>query len=147
MTSDLKGGCLCGAVKYCVSVEPEVVGHCYCEDCRRTSGTTHGTHVGVPTHAVALSGNLSSFDKPADSSNVVSRHFCGTCGSAIFSTNSAMDGMTFLRASSLDDPNLVRPQVTVYASRAPEWALIDRSGPVFEGMPTDIPGAPPAPHD
>jgi hypothetical protein len=42
--------------------------------------------------------------------------------------------MAFVRVSSFDDPNLATPQLTVYASRAPRWARLDRSNPVFQEM-------------
>lgn len=49
--------------------------------------------------------------------------------------------MTFIRVSSLDDPDAVEPQMTVYASRAPAWAPLDRSKPVFDEMPEGGPQA------
>ena len=82
-----------------------------------------------------MQGELSFFDKPADSGNVVSRGFCPVCGSAVYSTNSGMPGMIFVRASSLDDPDRVTPSMTVYASRAPAWAIIDEQRPSFPEMP------------
>jgi hypothetical protein len=64
----------------------------------------------------------------------VTRSFCGVCGSAILSRNSAMPGVVFVRASSLDDPEIFKPEVVVYASRAASWDAI--SGlPTFETMP------------
>ena len=139
MSDKLTGVCLCGAVTYEASGTPFVVGHCYCDDCRKASGTTHGTHVGLPADAVTLTGELRSYDKHADSGNVVTRSFCPDCGCAIHSTNSGMPGMMFIRASSLDDLNAVSPQMTVYAARAPKWALLDTSGPVFDEMPPNGP--------
>lgn len=133
----LTGGCLCGAVRYETMAGPIVTGHCYCEDCRRTSGTAHGTHVMVPEEGFALRVGLRAYDRPADSGNMVSRHFCPTCGSAVFSTNSGMPGFVFLRASSLDDLDAVTPSVVVYASRAPRWDPADPSLPSFAEMPSE----------
>lgn len=130
-----EGGCLCGAVRYTSSVDAQVVGHCYCVDCRKTSGTGHCTHVGVPTDALTVTGEVRFFDKPADSGNMVSRGFCPTCGSAICSTNTGMQGLTFVRASSLDDPDAIEPGVNVYTSRAPGWDRPDPSLRSFREMP------------
>ena len=47
-----EGGCLCGAVRYRSEADPVLTAHCHCEDCRRTSGTGHGTHVVIPTGAL-----------------------------------------------------------------------------------------------
>ncbi len=141
MSDELRGGCLCGAVSYIVKAAPAVVGHCHCEDCRKTSGSGHGTHVGAPENAVEISGKVTFFDKPADSGNIVSRGFCATCGSAIYSKNSGMPGMAFVRASSLDDPNAITPQMIVYASRAPVWDKMDPDLPSFAEMPEGGPSS------
>jgi len=134
MSDQFEGGCLCGSVRYRVGAAPLVVGDCYCIDCRRSSGTSHCTHAAFPAEAFSLQGMLHFYDKPADSGNLVRRGFCPECGSPVYSSNSAMPQMVFVRVSSLDDPNRVAPQMTVYASRAPAWAHIDRSHPVFAGM-------------
>ena len=46
-----------------------------------------------------------------------------------------MPGMAFLRASSLDNPEDVTPQMIVYASRAPFWDKLDPDLPTFPEMP------------
>lgn len=46
-----------------------------------------------------------------------------------------MPGMAFLRASSLDNPDDVTPQMVVYASRAPAWDKRDPDLPAFQEMP------------
>ncbi len=51
-----------------------------------------------------------------------------------------MPGMVFPRASSLDDPNVVTPQMAVYTSRAPAWDPPDPALPSFPGMPEGGPG-------
>jgi hypothetical protein len=141
MEETLEGGCLCGAVRYVISQPPMMVGNCYCVDCRKSSATTHGTHVVLPEDAFAVAGTLRDYEKAADSGNIVTRAFCPACGSAIVSRNSGMPGMVFVRASSLDNLDRVEPQMTVYASRAPAWAPIDKSKPVFGTMPEGGPAA------
>lgn len=141
MSEEFNGSCLCGSVTYQLSAAPQMTGTCFCVDCRKSSGTSHCTHCIVPEEALQLQGNLKFFDKPADSGNIVSRGFCPDCGSAVYSRNSGMPGLVFIRASSLEDMNLVSPSLTVYASRAPEWAAIDTSHPVFQEMMAGGPDA------
>ncbi len=130
--TELSGGCLCGAVRYRAMSPPLMAGHCYCTDCRRTGGTSHSTHVVVPQESFALSGQVRCFEKPADSGHLITRCFCPECGTSLYSRNAAMPGMVFLLASGLDEPDRVEPAMTVYAARAPGWALLDRSHPVFD---------------
>ena len=42
-----------------------------------------------------------------------------------------MAGMTFVRASSLDTPEVFQPQLIVYAKRAPSWDIMDSDLPAF----------------
>lgn len=132
--TELKGGCLCGSVRYEARCDPMMTGHCYCEDCRRSSGTGHCTHVVVPEPAFSITGEVSAHARAANSGNMVTRNFCPTCGSPVYSTNAAMPGLAFIRASSLDDPNIVTPQMAVFVSRAPAWDAVDPSLPAFPLM-------------
>ncbi len=132
--SQIEGGCLCGAVRYSVA-EQSGGGHCYCTDCRKSSGSSHCSHMMVPGEAFSLQGELRYYDKATDAGNTVSRGFCGVCGSAVVSTNTGMPGLFFVRASSLDDPNDFTPRMVVYTSRAPTWASIDGALPTFAEMP------------
>jgi hypothetical protein len=141
----LSGGCLCGAVRYESSADPMGGGHCYCIDCRRSSGTDRCSHFVVPKDAVTLVGDVATYDRAANSGNLVTRAFCPRCGSPLFSTNSGNQHLLFLRASSLDDPDLFRPQMIVFASRAPSWARLEQDLTTFPEMAP--PAARPVPLD
>jgi hypothetical protein len=133
--AEFSGGCLCGAIRYAGS-NPQGGGHCYCKSCRRSSGSSHCTHMIVSEDSIAVQGDLTFFDEAADSGNNVSRGFCPNCGSAVLSKNSGMPRMSFVRASSLDDPNVFNPEMNVYVSRAPKWSEPDTDLPSFPGMPS-----------
>ncbi len=141
MTKKIEGGCLCGAVRYRGDAEPMVMGHCQCIDCRKASGTGHGSHMMVSPDAMTITGTVKIYESPADSGNIVGRAFCPECGCAVYSVNSGMPGMLALRASSLDDPELFEPQMVVYNSRGPSWDTLDPALPKFETMPPSPPSA------
>ena len=101
----------------------------------RSQRAGHGSHLAVPEAAFAVTGKLKAYESPADSGNIVARHFCPTCGSALYSTNSGMPGLVMLRASALDDPEVFKPELVVYARYAPSWDLVDAELPSFQGMP------------
>ncbi|MEM1253405.1 MAG: GFA family protein [Cyanobacteria bacterium P01_H01_bin.21] len=132
MSDGFKGRCLCGAVRFESTANPQLVGHCHCLDCRKLSGTGHCTNIMIPEDAFTITGEVKFYESFADSGNLVSRGFCPNCGSAIYSTNSGMPGVVYPRASSLDDPNILEPQVVVYASRALTW---DPVNPALIGFP------------
>ena len=128
------GSCLCGGVEYSGETDGGG-GHCYCADCRKSSGTGHSSHLIAPEGDFDYSGQLNFYASPADSGNVVNRRFCPSCGSPVFSTNSGYPGLVFVRASTLDDARVFSPQVVVYASRAPAWDPVAEGLPTFDEMP------------
>ena len=129
-----QGGCLCGAVRYEGQAHAGG-GHCRCVHCRKTSGTGHGSHMVVPKDAFSCEGDVKFFESEAESGHKVQRGFCPTCGSQIYSTNNGFEDLVFVRASSLDDPEVFEPQMIVYTSRRPSWNKIDADLPSFEVMP------------
>ncbi len=131
----ISGQCLCGLVRYQGEVEPGFQITCYCVDCRKTSAAGHAAMMAVPESSIELQGETKGYTSKTDSGNDATRAFCPTCGAGIFARNSAMPGMIFLKASTLDDPNLFSPQMAVYASRAPDWDPAPTHIPAFSKNP------------
>lgn len=129
------GSCLCGQVKYVASGAPILAGHCHCEPCRKVSGNGHTTNIAMMAKDFEVTGEVKFYDAPSDSGSIVSRGFCGNCGSPIYSKNSNMPEMVFPKASSLDDPEVITPGMVVYASKAPSWDHVDPNLPSFALMP------------
>jgi len=88
-----------------------------------------------PKAAVKLTGKATQWDKPADSGNIVTRAFCPICGSPVYSLNSGMAEMFFIRAVSLDDPSRFQPQMVVYTGSGFAWDHLDPALPAFAKMP------------
>ena len=103
-------------------------------------GTGHSSHMAVPRAAVSLSGAVAVYARPADSGNIVSRAFCPNCGAPVYSLNDAMPDLMFIRASTLDDLEVFKPQMIVYASRGASWDHFDAGLPRFDRMPPMVPG-------
>lgn len=133
------GGCLCGNVRYRITAKPGLSRLCWCRDCQRISsnGTVNAL---FPSDAIELTGIPAQHEKAADSGNVVTRRFCPTCGSQLFSNSSGRPGLTVVRVGTLDEPSAVTPTANIWAASAPAWACIDRSLDMFDGPP---PVAPP----
>ena len=112
-----------------------MAGYCQCRDCQHQSGTGHASHMGFPTPAVKLQGKATHWEKAADSGNKVTRAFCPTCGSPVYTTNSAMADFFIVEAASLDDPARFVPQMVVYTSSVFAWDHLDPALPRFNKMP------------
>ena len=83
MAQKMTGGCHCGAVRYEISTDPLFSGNCYCEDCRKVSGTGHASVLAVPEPAFSAKGTLTEYQSPGGSGQPVTRRFCPICGSRI----------------------------------------------------------------
>src|SRR5690348_3783304 len=106
---EIKGGCLCGAVRYQASGDPAFVGVCHCRDCQTFSGGAFAVVVGVPQPALSVQGKLASYTKPGDSGKPITRRFCPECGSSVMDDAEALPGIAMLSAGTLDDPSWVKP--------------------------------------
>lgn len=136
MTVKFEGGCLCGSVRYVSMAMPSVTVHCCCKDCQKLSGTAHSTQSVIPEDAFNVNGETSIFEKIADSGNLVVRRFCPNCGSPIYHTREGLKGKVVLRTSSLDDPEMVKPDKMAYERSAVSWDYIDPTLPRFNEMST-----------
>jgi hypothetical protein len=129
------GGCACGAVRYEFTGEPVMMGHCQCRACQRDSGTGHASHVAVLGPGFTITGPIKYWASKADSGNIVSRGFCNECGSPVASKNSGMQTLMFVRAASLDDPTIYKPQMVVWSGMGQPWDHFNPALPSFERMP------------
>ena len=125
----LRGSCACGQVTY--EIRGELIGpitYCHCWRCRKHSGSSFGTTVGVrAANFVVVSGEelLSSWE----SSPGVRRFFAGCCGSPIYKRQDAAPEVLGFRLGTLDANPLRRAELHfMVGSRAP-WVEIQDSLP------------------
>ncbi len=132
MKTILRGGCLCGAVRYeCNSESPEA-SYCHCDDCKRATGGPYT--VGVQVEAADLriiSGEIKGYTTTADSGRKITREFCPNCGSPLFTRAEKCPNFVYLKAGCLDEPELVRPSCQIWTKCAVSWAYIDEKLPCF----------------
>lgn len=132
---DITGGCLCRAVRYSISAAPIVTRTCWCRVCQYIGAGSATVNVCFPSAALRVSGELRDYSLVADSGNVAHRRFCPTCGTHLFSASEARAHLVFVRAGSLDDPELARPALTIWTASAPSWACFDERLPRTERQP------------
>lgn len=136
MSGHYSGGCACGAIRYEISGDPVFQNHCQCIDCRRRSGTGHGSYLSFANRgAVKIDGKASEWRVTADSGNDKIHAFCPVCGAPVYLTFTAMPDVIAVHAASLDDPSGFAPQALTYAGRGFAWDTVDPSIPAFERMP------------
>lgn len=98
-----------------------MTGVCHCRDCQKQTGTSFSIVTALPDGALSITGELRQFGTVGESGQTVHRHFCGQCGSPIYSAVDAMPGMVFLKAGTLDDPSGLAPQAEFWCDTAQPW--------------------------
>jgi hypothetical protein len=131
----ISGGCLCGAVRYSSSAAPIVTRACWCRVCQYIGAGSGTVNVCFPSAELQVRGELRDFPLTADSGNLMHRRFCPTCGTHLFSAAEARPHLVFVRAGTLDDPELARPAMTIWTAAAPSWACISPELPRVPGQP------------
>ncbi|MGO9330674.1 MAG: GFA family protein [Steroidobacteraceae bacterium] len=131
----IKGGCLCGAVRYAARAAPIVTRVCWRRLCQYLGAGSGIVNVCFPTAAITIEGQLADFQGVADSGNKMHRRFCPVFGTQLFREAKARPYFIFVRAGTLDDPEVARPAATIWTDRAPIWACIDDRIPSIACQP------------
>ena len=129
------GGCLCGALRYEIDAAPITTRVCWCRLCQRIGAGGATVNVCFPSSAVRIHGEPRDYVSVADSGNVMHRRFCPQCGVHLFSGAESRPHLIFVRAGTLDDPEIARPTATIWVAQAPSWAALDPHLPQIPGQP------------
>jgi hypothetical protein len=127
----IEGGCRCGAVRYRLDALPLMVRQCWCRDCQHISGGNATVNLIVRRDSLHVTGSPAHFESLAESGNHMSRYFCGTCGSPLFSESLENPDFRGVRVGSLDQPGRFPPQAIIWTDSAPAWAHVDPALPAF----------------
>lgn len=117
----MKGGCLCGAIRYETKRAPSYSGFCHRRDCQRVTGTGHCCYMIFDRSDVIATGDYRSYRTVAANGNISVRHFCDTCGSQIFGSGLPDDGRLTIYAGTLDDLSEFKPTDAIFTRSRPEW--------------------------
>ena len=138
MQFPIKGGCLCGAVKYEILANPVGAGNCHCRTCQKSVGTAYMAILFVPYDALRITGTYKEYATTSDRGNTMNRAFCPECGTALFGRNSATDKIRPVNAATLDDPSIYQPHMDFWVSDAQPWDTMNPDLPKFDKNPTHL---------
>jgi hypothetical protein len=126
------GGCACRAVRFESTAPPVTTRVCWCRVCQYLGAGSGTVNAMFKTESFVTRGAVSTHRFTADSGNVMDRSFCPTCGTSLFSRALVRPHLVGVRVGALDNPELVRPEMTIWMSAAPRWACFDESLPSFD---------------
>jgi hypothetical protein len=120
--TQLKGSCLCGAVRYTCDSEPLFTVLCHCAACQKSTGSAFSVVVGAKKQDFRISGDtLATYEGVGDSGHTTYRRFCSRCGSTLCAEMGLWPELVGIKAGTLDDPKNFKPQSHVYWRDHQAW--------------------------
>lgn len=127
------GRCLCGAICYELSGDPNVVAICHCADCQRSAGAPMVAWAMFPERALKITKGT---PKTINSSGTAMRSFCPECGSGLFYRNeSILPGIVDVQTATLDNPNALPPTIQIQTAERLDWVKHAHELPEFKRFP------------
>ncbi|MEE9452770.1 MAG: GFA family protein [Paracoccaceae bacterium] len=127
----MKGGCLCGAVKYTVNRPLRAVVNCHCGQCRKTSGH-YVAATSVARDQIDITGAVTWYQ----SSATARRGFCATCGANLFWDGAGKNLSIF--AGTLDGATRLQTVGNIYVADKGDYYEITDGLPQAQKYDPDL---------
>lgn len=130
----LRGGCLCGSVRYAATGEPSRFYHCHCSRCRKATGTGHASNLFLKGTLAWQSGedDIRSYKVPE--AQRFTNTFCRQCGGRVPRFIEAA-GIVFIPAGSLDDEPGMTAQARIFLGSRAAWSCDSTALPEYGEYP------------
>ena len=131
-----KASCLCGSVTWEITTEPFQAFNCHCKLCRKAHGSAFGTYWFMRPDQLRWTSATDTIVYYR-SSHLLSRGFCGTCGSVVPRID--LDrGIAIVPLGALDDDPGMKAADHIFVASKCEWHDITDNLPVFEEGPAAV---------
>jgi hypothetical protein len=118
MSDQFEGGCLCGAVRFVATGQPESVAWCHCQSCRKHSGAPVSVFVAFKRAAyVVTKGEITKFN----SSPGRLRGFCVSCGSTLTCESEGLQTETHFHVGAFDQAARLQPMRHIFPEERLPW--------------------------
>ncbi len=135
-SSEIKGGCTCGAVRYQMTSMPMFVHCCHCRWCQRETGAAFALNALIEADRVEiLQGQVERVETPTQSGKGQGIVRCVVCHVALFSHYAygrIGEAVRFVRVGTLDAPDLCPPDIHIFAASKQPWVELRGDVPVCE---------------
>ncbi|PCJ46912.1 MAG: aldehyde-activating protein [Gammaproteobacteria bacterium] len=126
-----EGGCSCGYVRYREISEPCVVHCCHCSVCQRQTGSAFVINALFwAEHVELIQGEVVEFLAPSPSGKGQKIARCPKCSVAVWSNyymGGIKDGIRFIRVGTMDNPNLLPPDVHIFTTTKQDWVVLPKA--------------------
>lgn len=135
MTADssfpAEGGCDCRSIRYRMRTRPLFVHCCHCRWCQRETGASFALNAMIEADLVELlGGEPVVVDTPSASGKGQRIARCPRCMVAVWSNYSgAGPRVHFVRVGTLDNPDLLPPDIHIFTSSRQPWVVLPAGVP------------------
>ena len=122
------GSCLCGGVRFELTLPFRRAGWCHCSRCRKHSGGVGLAQGRVPRDGFRLlaGGELLRVYRAEDAA--AAKVFCATCGSSLFGGDWPGGDEVSVRFGALDGEPSLPPQDHAFTDGRPAWDVLPEDG-------------------
>lgn len=130
-TYPIEGGCDCRRVRYRMTSRPLFVHCCHCRWCQRESGSAFALNAMIESDRVQPWGDAPELvDTPSDSGLGQQIARCPHCRVALWSHYAGAGPlMSFVRVGTLDNPDLLPPEVHIFTASKQPWVQLPPGTP------------------
>ncbi|WP_319529081.1 GFA family protein [uncultured Cohaesibacter sp.] len=94
-----------------------------CTDCRKTTGSAFAISFPIDAkHFTITSGEPKAYATLSDHGNTITRHFCLSCGSPIYTEISSHPERVYVKAGAMDNPDIIHPEMEIWTASRVDWA-------------------------
>ncbi len=105
---------------------------CACRECQKATGTGHSAVAIANAAGVAITGEIRSFSRPADSGATLTRHFCPTCATTLFAESSRWPGAALLPVGLFEDQSWFKPGQVLFNRSHQDWDILPGEIPLHD---------------
>ncbi len=127
------GGCTCREIRYRMLIPPMFVHCCHCRWCQRETGAAFALNALIEAdRVVQLHGNVEIINTPSNSGKGQKISRCPRCRVAVWSNyGGAGDAIHFIRVGTLDNPDLLPPDIHIFTSSKQPWVILPPGTPAL----------------
>ena len=130
----LKGGCMCGQVKYQITDKPLFTQACHCKDCKVLTGSSYVVNSSILENTLIVEGEVSSTELKAGSGASYKTYFCIKCGTYVYADYDSAVGRLTVRTKTLDNSEKFPPQVHIFTKDKDPWLNLSEDVICFKEM-------------
>jgi hypothetical protein len=118
----IDGQCHCGRVTYEAEIDPGNVSICHCTDCQSLTGSPYRVTVICSEQQMRLTGEAPKiYAKTGDNGRARLQHFCGECGSPLFTSGEGGPDDFGIRWGGIRQRAQLEPVRQIWCRSAVPW--------------------------